>query len=172
MKAKKTIFSKRQRQDNFIVNDNNREAYKAVLSMADVGDEEKNLLFVFGEHGTGKTHLLQAFGHYIVENDPEADVLYMTGVQFADAVINGIRKGTIAEFREECRSKDYFLIDDIDFLIGKESTSNEMINLVKDLILDDKVVIVTSHRNFTEDIEVDEDYRAAFSYGRLIEIKR
>lgn len=161
------------RKDNFVVNEANKEAFETIFSGKNEEPVTRNPIFLFGEHGVGKTHLMQAYGHYLEEHCEGATVLYVTGENFVNDVISIVRSGkTMDPFREKYRKTDYLLIDDIDFLLGKELSTSEMIFTIKDTVLKDKMVVVSSHKDFTIDPDCDEDFKAVFCGWTKVEMRR
>ena len=108
--------------ENFVVGPSNRFTHAATQAVAKSPGEIYNPLFVYGDVGLGKTHLLHAIGHYVYNKRPDAKILYVTTERFMNEVIEAIGKGTIEEFRERYRQVDLLLIDDIQFLAEAEST--------------------------------------------------
>ena len=110
--------------DTFVVGNNNNIAHAASLAVAETPGEVYNPLFIYGGVGLGKTHLMQAIAHFIINNNPSLKVLYVTSETFTNELIESVKNQKNSEFREQYRNIDVLLIDDIQFLIGKE-TSNE-----------------------------------------------
>lgn len=168
-----STLSIKLRKDNFVVNEANKEAFETVFSSKNEDPATRNPIFLFGGHGVGKTHLLQAYGHYVEENCEGAAVLYVTGENFINEVLSLVRSGKSMEsFREKYRTTDYLLIDDIDFLLGKELSMNEMAFTIKDTLLKDKMVVVSSHNDFTDDQKCDEGFRAVFCGWTKVEMRK
>lgn len=111
--------------DNFIVGTNNRFAHAASVSVAEEPATEYNPLFIHGGAGLGKTHLMQAIAHHIIDTRPDFKVLYVTSETFTNEIIKAIGDRNVEKFREKYRNVDVLLIDDIQFVIGKESTQEE-----------------------------------------------
>ena len=114
--------------DTFVVGSNNRFAQSASLAVAESPGEAYNPLYIYGGPGLGKTHLMHSIGHFILERNPEAKVLYVTSEEFTNEVIESIRSGNASamnKFREKYRTIDVLMIDDVQFIIGKESTQEE-----------------------------------------------
>ena len=116
------------RFDTFVVGNNNKFAHSASLAVAESPGEAYNPLYLYGGPGLGKTHLMHSIGHFVLDQNPDRKVLYVTSEQFTNEVIESIRSGNAAKmnkFREKYRTVDVLLIDDVQFIIGKESTQEE-----------------------------------------------
>uniref|UniRef100_UPI003FF089D4 DnaA ATPase domain-containing protein n=1 Tax=Roseburia sp. TaxID=2049040 RepID=UPI003FF089D4 len=114
--------------DTFVVGSNNRFAQSASLAVAESPGEAYNPLYIYGGPGLGKTHLMHSIGHFILEKNPNAKVLYVTSEEFTNEVIESIRSGNASamnKFREKYRTIDVLMVDDVQFIIGKESTQEE-----------------------------------------------
>lgn len=138
------------RFDNFIVGSSNNMAHAAALAVADNPGEIYNPLFLYGGVGLGKTHLMHAIGNYVTEAFPNYKVLYVTTDKFTNEFIEAIRNNTTIEFREKYRKIDVLLLDDIQFLSGKESTQNEFFHTFNDLITSGKQIVICSDRKPSE----------------------
>lgn len=163
--------------DNFIVGPNNNFAYSSSLAVAEVPGEMYNPLFLYGGAGLGKTHLMQSIAHYILDNNPDAKVLYVTSEQFTNELIEkiGTRKDAkdyaASEFREKYRNLDVLLIDDIQFIIGKDRTQLEFFNTFNTLVNQNKQVIISSDKPPKEFDTLEERLRTRFDMGLTVDIK-
>ncbi len=157
--------------DNFVVGEGNRHAYATCMAIADLpGQDSFNPLFLYGGPGLGKTHLIQSIGHFILENNPKVHVLYVTAESFTNEIIKAIKSNKTNEFREKYRQNDVLIIDDIQEIIGKESTQQEFFNTFNYLYEVKKQVIISSDRPPKEFTELDERLRSRFDWGVPIDI--
>lgn len=163
--------------DNFIVGPNNNFAYSSSLAVAESPGNMYNPLFLYGGAGLGKTHLMQSIAHFILEANPNAKVLYVTSEQFTNELVEkiGMRKDSkdyaAYEFREKYRNLDVLLIDDIQFIIGKERTQLEFFNTFNTLINLNKQVIISSDKPPREFDTLEERLRTRFDMGLTVDIK-
>ena len=157
--------------DTFIVGDGNKHAHATCLAVADMPAQDNfNPLFLYGNAGLGKTHLMQSIAHYILQKDDKANVLYVPSETFTNEIIDAIKNQTTNEFREKYRKVDVLLIDDIQFIIGKESTQNEFFNTFNALYNDKKQIILSSDKPPKEIKTLDERIRSRFECGVPIDI--
>ncbi len=157
--------------DTFIVGDSNRHAHATCLAVADLPAQDNfNPLFLYGNSGLGKTHLMQSIAHYILQKDDKTNVLYVTSENFTNEIIEAIRNHTTNEFREKYRKVDVLLIDDVQFIKDKDSTQMEFFNTFNTLYNAKKQIILSSDRPPKEIKTLDERIISRFECGVPIDI--
>ncbi len=160
--------------DTFVVGSNSRFAQAASLSVAETPGESYNPLYIHGGPGLGKTHLMHAIGNFIYEQNPSKKVLYVTSEEFVNEVIESIRSANsttlMSKFREKYRTVDVLMIDDIQFMIGKESTQEEFFHTFNALHAAGKQIILTSDRPPKDMETLEERIRTRFEMGVMADI--
>ena len=160
--------------DTFVVGSNNKFANSASLAVAESPGDVYNPLYIYGGAGLGKTHLMHSIGRYILEQNPDMKVLYVTSEVFTNEVIDGVRSGDTVKmnkFREKYRTVDVLLIDDIQFIIGKESTQEEFFHTFNTLHSAGKQIILSSDKP-PKDMEIlEERFRSRFEWGLIADIQ-
>lgn len=160
--------------DTFVVGSNNKFAHSASLAVAESPGEAYNPLYLYGGAGLGKTHLMHSIGQFILEQNPNKKVLYVTSEIFTNEVIESIRSGnatTMSKLREKYRTVDVLLIDDIQFIIGKESTQEEFFHTFNTLHAAGKQIILSSDKPPKEMETLEERFRSRFEWGLIADIQ-
>lgn len=159
--------------DTFVVGSNNRFAQSASLAVAESPGEAYNPLYIYGGPGLGKTHLMHSIGHFVLDRNPNAKIIYVTSEEFTNEVIESIRSGNATamnKFREKYRTIDVLMVDDVQFIIGKESTQEEFFHTFNALHSAGKQIILTSDKP-PKDMETLEDrIRSRFEWGLMADI--
>ncbi|MBQ8627044.1 MAG: chromosomal replication initiator protein DnaA [Agathobacter sp.] len=159
--------------ETFVVGNNNRFAQSAALAVAESPGETYNPLYIYGGPGLGKTHLMHSIGHFILDQNPDTKVIYVTSEEFTNEVIESIRNGnasSMTKFRDKYRKVDVLMIDDIQFIIGKESTQEEFFHTFNALQTQGKQIILTSDKPPKEMETLEERIRSRFEWGLMADI--
>lgn len=155
---------------SFVEGNSNRFARAACMAVAESPAKSYNPLFIYGGVGLGKTHLLQAIGNFIVQTNQEKRILYVSSESFMNEMIASISSGTMRAFRDRFRTVDVLLIDDIQFLVGKESTQEEFFHTFNDLYNMHKQIVATSDSH-PKEINLEERLRSRFEWGLVSDIQ-
>ena len=160
--------------ETFVVGNNNKFAHSASLAVAESPGTIYNPLFIYGGPGLGKTHLMQAIGNFILKESPNSKVLYVNSEDFTNEVIESVRSGNSAKMsklRDKYRTVDVLMVDDVQFIIGKDSTQEEFFHTFNTLYNDGKQIILSSDRPPREMETLEERFRSRFEWGLKVDIQ-
>lgn len=157
--------------DRFIVGNSNKFAHAAAIAVAENPGKTYNPLFIYGNSGLGKTHLLLAIGQQIHERNPEKSIAYIKGDEFTNQLVKSIKDGTAEEFRQKYRNVDLFLVDDIQFIAGKQQTQNEFFHTFNNIFEAGHQIVITSDRPPLEMSILDDRLRTRFEGGLMADIQ-
>ena len=157
--------------DTFVIGPSNRLACSAARAVADAPGQHYNPLFIYGDSGLGKTHLLYAIAHVIRNNSPNFRILYIKGDEFINDFIESVRSGKAGDFRTKYREADLMLVDDIQFVAGKVETQNEFFHTFNTLYESKKQIVLTSDRPPHEMAQLDDRLRTRFEWGLMADVQ-
>ena len=157
--------------ESFVVGAPNQHAFSAAEAVAEERTNVYNPLFLYGQSGLGKTHLLYAIANRIQRRHPDYDIVYLTGEQFTNEFIEAVRSGKNFEFRDKYRNADLFLMDDIQFIAGKDQTQEEFFHTFNSLYENHRQIVLTSDRVPSDMLRLEERLRTRFEWGLMVDVQ-
>ena len=157
--------------DNFVVGSSNRFAHGAAIAVANNPGQAYNPLFIYGPAGVGKTHLLYAIANQLRRQHPDYKIVYIKGDQFTNELIAALQSGKNVEFRSKYREADLFLIDDIQFIAGKDSTQEEFFHTFNKLYEEHKQIVMTADRKPSDMLTLEDRLRTRFEWGLMADVQ-
>ena len=157
--------------DHFIVGNSNRFAHAAAVAVSENPGKTYNPLFIYGNSGLGKTHLLLAIGNAIHEREPKKRIVYIKGDEFTNQLVRAIKNGTTEDFHNKYRNVDLFLVDDIQFIAGKQQTQNEFFHTFNSIYEAGHQIVITSDRPPKEMASLDDRLQTRFEWGLMADIQ-
>ena len=170
-KASSMDFNPQCTFDNYVVGPSNRFAHSAAIAVSKTPGQVYNPLFIYGPPGVGKTHLLYAIANGIRRGNPNANVVYIKGDQFTNELIAAIQSGKNIEFRSKYREADLFLIDDVQFIAGKEATQEEFFHTFNTLYEEHKQIVMTSDRKPSDMLTLEDRLKTRFEWGLMADVQ-
>ena len=157
--------------DNFIVGSSNKFAHAAAIAVAENPGKAYNPLFIYGNSGLGKTHLLLAIGQEMHSRSPEKSIAYIKGDEFTNQMVKSLRENKAEEFRTKYRNVSLFLVDDIQFIAGKQGTQEEFFHTFNNIYEAGNQIVITSDRPPMEMAQLDDRLRTRFEWGLMADIQ-
>jgi chromosomal replication initiator protein len=157
--------------ENYVVGSNNQLAHAATMAVAQAPAHAYNPLFIYAATGLGKTHLMHAVGHSILNTNPQAKIAYLSSEKFTNEFINAIQENTLTRFRKRYRSVDVLLLDDVQFLSGKERIQEEFFHTFNDLFESQKQIFLSSDRPANEIAKLESRLVSRFQWGMMADIQ-